>query len=256
MLQFDAGIFFDNLLMKITYRVSFENNQLKYRFVIINNTLRTTGTTITGLKVLELHSGAHNRSTPSYTMTLTQSPDQLFSEKTSMEISVKMHSVVENDESPIMSLVFNCGGSFSRLNLKFPVRLLRTLAGTGLISVHDFNTRWTQIGEQLGSDGVFDARISLPKPQTTSNILRLYTRLRFTVIHAADASQDIHVANTPVIMAAGILHTNAANYGVLTTLINNSPDGTDFTVQVRCTGGGIAQLVALTLKEIFDDQPV
>ena len=40
-----------------------------------------------------------------------------------MEIYIKVRNIIENNESPVLSMTYMCGGSFNQLNLKFPVLL-------------------------------------------------------------------------------------------------------------------------------------
>lgn len=247
MLHYDAGIFYEDQLIKITYRVIKEGCALTLKLTIINNSAKTAGTDITGLTVLNLESLTDDHD-PNYVLNLKQLPESTFHDKANMEISVKIRNVVENHESPILSITFMCGGSFNTLNLKFPVLLLKTLTSTALNGLDEFNRRWAQIGELLGPQGESSQAVNLTHRYNSSNIVRLLSRLGFAVVHATLDETD----NTILVMGAGILHTQKTNYGVLATLKSTDQVGKEFEVAIRCSGGGVAEVVAITMKEILE----
>jgi AP-2 complex subunit alpha len=248
MLHYDAGIFYENQLIKITYRVIKESFNITLKFTIINNAAKTVGTDITGFKVLSLESLGGNEN-PNYIVNLTHLPESTISNKSNMEIAIKVRNVVENNESPILSLSFMCGGSFNQLSLKFPVLLLKTLSTTGVSDTDEFKKRWLQIGEMLGVvQGEYTAKVSTAHRYNSSNIVRLMSRLSFTVVHSTPDTME----NGILVMGAGILHTQKSNYGVLTIIKSVDQIGKEFEIVVRCTGGGIPEIIALTLKEVFE----
>lgn len=248
MLHYDAGIFYENQLIKITYRVIKESINITLKFTIINNAAKTVGTDITGFKVLSLESLGGNEN-PNYIVNLTHLPESTISNKSNMEIAIKVRNVVENNESPILSLTFMCGGSFNQLSLKFPVLLLKTLSTTGINDIDEFKKRWLQIGEMLGvAQGEYTAKVSTAHRYNSSNIVRLLSRLSFTVVHSTPDTME----NGILVMGAGILHTQKSNYGVLTIIKSVDQIGKEFEIVVRCTGGGIPEIIALTLKEVFE----
>lgn len=146
-------------------------------------------------------------------------------------------------------MTLTCGGSFNHLALKIPVSLLKTVTGT-LTTLEDFKKRWIQIGQQLGqAEGEESIHISPPHRLVSSNIARLMTRIGFTVVY-----------NTPdnegniLVMSAGIIHTSKSNYGVLITTKSVDAIGKEFLIVIRCTGGGLATLLAQSLREILEDR--
>ncbi|CUM63984.1 uncharacterized protein PRCAT00001572001 [Priceomyces carsonii] len=244
-LHFDAGIFFDDQLVKITYRVLKEKDVLTYKFSIINNSLKTLGTIITGLNLLKVKNMS-NSDNPSYTLTVKKMPDSTVDDKTTMEVSAKVRDVIENDQSPILSISFKCGGTFVQLNLKFPVLLLKTLSSSKS-NLEDFKKRWLQIGDLLGAEGEFSTDVSTRHGYLSSNISRLMVRLGYSVVHSSPDDND-----NILVMGAGIIHTQKCDYGLLTTIQGIDASVKRFRIVVRCTGGGIATVIAETLKEIFE----
>lgn len=250
MLHYDAGIFYENQLVKITYRTVKNGASINIKFTIINNAAKTAGTDITGLTLLDVES-LTKAEDPNYVIAINQLPDLTVADKTTMELEIKIRNVVENNESPILSMSFKCSGSFNTLNLKFPVLLLKTLTPT-TPSLEEFKKRWLQIGELLGAaQGEFRATADVNHRHISSNIVRLLTRIGFSVVHSTSDEEAVLQNGGILVMGAGILHTGKANYGVLTTVRSTDGVGRKFEVVVRCTGGGVPEVIALSLKEIF-----
>lgn len=248
MCHYDAGIFYESQFIKIIYRIVKDGHHLGLQFTIINNCAKTTGVDITNLRVLNIESLTKPED-PNYILNLKQLPKLTVSDKTTMEIDIKIRNVVENNESPILSLTFMCGGSFNQLNLKFPVILLKTVSSTAMADLDDFKKRWLQIGELLGVEqGESTARVLTSHRYNSSNVMRLLSRLGFAVVYNTSDDSDQGI----LVMGAGILHTQKSKYGVLTTIKSIDAIGREFEALVRCTGGGIAEIITSTMKEIME----
>ncbi|RLV92666.1 AP-2 complex subunit alpha [Spathaspora sp. JA1] len=247
MLHYDAGIFYEDQLIKITYRVIKETHNITIKFTVINNSYKTVGTEISGFTILNLESLTKSQD-PNYTLHIKSLPQSSIHDKTTMEIEVKVRNIVENNESPVLSMTFMCGGSFNHLNLKVPVLLLKTLSPTSLHNADEFSKRWNQIGDALGIEkGENKIRIGLSHRYTSSNISRLLSRIGFAVVY-----ESLDTPDTPIRVAgAGILHTQKSNYGVLVSIAGIDDIGKELEITVRCTGGGLAEVVCSTLNEIF-----
>lgn len=248
MRHYDAGIFFENQFIKIVYRTIRDGPRTEYHFTIINNAAKTAGTPITKLRVLDIHSKA-SKENPSYLASTTKLPDATVIDKTEFVVETKVREILSDSDSPVISMTLTCGGSFNHLALKIPVSLLKTVTGT-LTTLEDFKIRWIQIGQQLGqAEGEESIHISPPHRLVSSNIARLMTRIGFTVVY-----------NTPdnegniLVMSAGIIHTSKSNYGVLITTKSVDAIGKEFLIVIRCTGGGLATLLAQSLREILEDR--
>lgn len=248
MLHYDAGIFYENQLIKLTYRTLKNGPIIKIKFSVINNARKTAGTDITGFSVLDLKSMTKSED-PNYVINLIEVPELTIVDKSSMEFEIKVRNVVENSESPLLNLSFKCSGSFNQLNLKIPIPLLKTLSSTAMTNLDDFKKRWLQIGDLLGIEqGESRATTTITHRYNSSNVVRLLSRLGFAVVHSTPDTFE----NGILVMGAGILHTVKSNYGVLTTIKSVDSVGKEFELVVRCTGGGVSEIIALTLKEIFD----
>lgn len=247
MLHYDAGIFFENQLIKLTYRTIKDGSTLTIKFTVINNAAKTASTDITGFTVIEFKSMTKAEN-PNYLINLIELPELTIKDKTSMEVQIKIRNIVETSESPIMNISFKCSGSFNQLHLKVPVALLKTLTSTNS-SLDDFRQKWLQIGELLGlQQGEFKSVAHTAHRFNSSNVVRLLSRLGFAVVHSTHDTFE----NGILVMGAGILHTVQSKYGLLTTIKSVDDVGKEFEVLVRCTGGGVAEVVALTLKEILE----
>ena len=106
-----------------------------------------------------------------------------------------------------------------------------------------------QIGELLGVEqGESTARVLTSHRYNSSNVVRLLSRLGFAVVYNTSDDSDQGI----LVMGAGILHTQKSKYGVLTTIKSIDAIGREFEVLVRCTGGGIPEIITSTMKEIME----
>ncbi|EMG45557.1 APL3 AP-2 complex subunit alpha [Candida maltosa Xu316] len=247
MLHFDAGIFYEDQLIKITYRVVKNTFDMTLKFTIINNAQKTINKDITGFTILNLESLA-NIQDPNYTLHIKTIPDPLITDKSQMEIDIRVRNVIENNESPVLSMTFMCGGSFNQLNLKFPVLLLKTISPTTLATTEEFEKRWQQIGQLLGTDkGESTHKVVLTHRHNASNISRLLSRIGLAVVHTSPDTPNVPI----YVSGAGILHTQKTNFGVLIIVKGIDKIGKELKIVVRCTGGGVSEVIGATLLEIF-----
>lgn len=246
MLHFDAGIFYEDLLVKLTYRILKNGPNLQIAFTVINNAAKTADADITAFTVQDVHNLSSSEN-PKYLIHLVRPPELTITQKTSMDVEVKVRDVLETSECPIISITYKCSGAFNRLNLKIPVVLIKTLSGTNLGSLEEFRRRWLQIGEHLDlSQGEKRGTIVTNYRYQSSNMTRTLQRVGFAIVHAtADSDGGV------LVMGAGILRTAASNYGLLLTVKSTDQLGRLFDVTVRSTGGGILSIIFDTLKEIL-----
>lgn len=243
LLHFDAGIFFENNLIKITYRLVKNGNEFVIQFTVVNNAHKTVGETITGFNILNLESMA-KKEDPSYLLRILQVPESTIENQSQMDISIKVRGVVENHEDPIISITFMCGGSFNHLSLKFPVQLIKTLTSAPIRGADEFEKRWGQIGEHLGLErGESSVVVHLSHRHDAAQICRSLSRIGFTALTESNHGIDV--------IGAGIIHTQKSNYGVLVKLLGLDTEGKELKISVRCTGGGVAEIIASTMEEIF-----
>lgn len=249
MLQYDAGIFYENQFVKILYRVVKRAHELDYQFTVINNAAKTAGTALTAFTVLSVASHAAAQD-PSYLVRLVNQPQLTVATKTAFDVLVKVRHVVEAGENPVLTLSFKSGGAFNELRLQFPVAFLRTLTSTAA-HLDDFKKRWLQIGEQLpGRLGEARGQCTAKYRYNSLNIVRLLLRLGFAVVHSTADDADGGI----LVMGMGILHAQDSNYGVLVTIRSTDGVGREFELLVRCTGGGVADVIVASLQEVMDEK--
>lgn len=247
MLHYDAGIFYEDQLVRITYRTIKSGPSIVVQFTIINNAAKTAEANITAFTVMDIQN-MQSKEVPNYIISMTQVPDLTIATKSTMELEIKVRDIVENHESPILCISFKCSGSFNNLHLKIPVVLVKTLTGTALSSLEDFKRRWIQIGELLGTEqGEARGSVQINHRYTSSNMGRMLERLGFAIVHSTPDAPNAGI----LVMGAGILHTVKSNYGVLVTIKSTDDVGKQFDVVVRCTGGGVPEIILETLEEIF-----
>lgn len=76
-----------------------------------------------------------------------------------------------------------------------------------------------------------------------AQICRSLSRIGFTALTESNHGIDV--------IGAGIIHTQKSNYGVLVKLLGLDTEGKELKISVRCTGGGVAEIIASTMEEIF-----
>lgn len=249
MLQYDAGIFYEDQLVKITYRTIKEGPDITIIFTVINNASKTADANITAFTVLEV-CNMSQKHPEKYAINLVKVPDPTIPQKTTLELKIKVREVLENTECPIICFTYKCSGSFNKLNLKIPIVLIKTLSGTSLSSLEDFRKRWLQIGELLGTvEGEKKGVITTNHRYTSANMVRMIQRIGFAIVHSTPDN-----AEGVLVMGAGILRTLKSNYGLLLTIKSTDVMGRLFDVAVRSTGGGVLEIIFQTLKEMLESK--
>ena len=246
MCTYDAGIFYENQLIKLMYRIMKNGYQYMLRFTVVNYSARTAETTIEHLTVMEIKNMA-SKENPGYLVQLQKLPSQTVNEKTEFDILVTIRSPVNSSESPYFALSFQCGGSFNQLNLKFPVTLLKTIKQASNTSLEDMRQKWEQVGIFLGVEqgqGLISVNTAHALP--SSSIERLMTRLGFAV-----ASGDVPGSPQRVLMGAGVAFTQQTNFGVLASIKALDLSARVFEIAVRCTIPDVAKIIALEIALVL-----
>lgn len=247
MLQYDAGIFYEDLFVKITYKVHRSGPAYTVGLTIINNAARTAGVPLNAFTVHDLE--YENDGT--YVATITKNPDLTISDKTSMEIETKICDLVKSNSGPILVINYKCSGSFNYLRLKIPVALLKSLTGTTMSSIDDFKKRWVQIGTSLGTEnGEFEGFLTAPHKYNCPFLASSLQRVGFAIVQKTPDNPDAKI----LITAASILRTLKSNYGVLLLLRSTDLEAKKFQLTVRSTSGGLSALMFQLIREIFNFQ--
>ncbi|OBA21395.1 Adaptor protein complex AP-2 alpha subunit [Metschnikowia bicuspidata var. bicuspidata NRRL YB-4993] len=245
MLQFDVGIFYEDQLVKLTYRIVRDGPTLRITFTIINNAAKTAESALTAFTVHDIHSfGLHN-----YLVSMPKIPELKIPQKSTMELEVKVRDIFGSKDGPILAMSYKCGGSFNTLNLKVPVVLTKTLSGTSMSSIDEFKRRWIQIGEVLGLEkGEMRAVVSAAHRRNSSTLVMMLQRLGLSIIQSTPDDPQFNI----LVTAAGILRTVKSNCGVLVTVKSIRPDSNDLDVIVRSTGPGVPAVVHDIIRELLN----
>lgn len=247
MLQYDAGIFYEDQFIKLTYKINRSGALYTILFNIINSAAKTADTAITAFTVNDLIYEEDSN----YIATITKTPELTIAERSSMEIEVRICDIIENKTGPILLMNYKCSGSFNSLRLKIPVVLLKGLSGTSMNSIDDFKKRWVQIGTLLGPDeGEKSGILTAPHRYNCPFLISTLQRAGFAIVQKTPDDPESNL----MITGAGIIRTLKSNYGVLLLLRSTDQEAKQFQVTVRSTGGGLASLVFELLLEILGFQ--
>lgn len=247
MLQYDAGIFYEDQFVKLTYKIQRSGPSYTIGLTIINNAARSAEAAITAFTVNDLTYDEDSN----YIATITKSPDLTISERSTMEIEVRICDIIENKKGPVLPISYRCSGSFNSLRLKIPVVLLKGLSGTAMNSIDDFKKRWVQIGNLLGTEeGERSGVLTAPHRYNCAFLSSTLQRTGFAIVQKTPDNPEAIM----MITGAGIIKTLKSNYGVLLLLRSTDHEAKHFQVTVRSTGGGLASLVFELLQEILGFQ--
>lgn len=245
MLQYDAGIFFEDQLVKITYKIQRSDSSYLIVFTIINNAARVADVKISAFTVNDLVSEGNEK----YIVKLIKNPDLTIAEKTTMEIETRICDIVENKSGSILLMSYKFSGSFNSLRLKIPVTVLKVLIGTSMSSIDDFKKRWEQIGTGLSlEEGEKGGLVTAPHRYNCPFLVNTLQRVGFTIVRKTPEDPNANI----LITANSILRTLKSSYGLLLSLRSTDQSAKEFQLTVRSTGGGISALVYELLLEIFN----
>lgn len=247
MLQFDAGIFFEDHLVKITYRIKRDGPEIEVTFTIINNAAKLAEASLTAFTVHDVHNMSQGAA--KYSVNLVKLPLLTIAQKDTLVLLARVREIMDNGECPVLAMSFKCSGSFNTLTLKIPIVMTKTLLATTMNSIEDFKNRWLQIGEAMGLEtGEARAVIQASHKRSASTIVIMLQRLGFAIIQSTADSDALNV----MVVGAGILRLVSLNYGVLVTVRGLPSAPNSFDLAVRSTGAGIAAVVHSLIRELFE----
>lgn len=244
MLLYDAGIFYEDQLLKITYRIQRGGSSYSISFTVINNAAKTSGATITAFTVNNLIYEDNN----GYVVTLTKNPELTIADRTTMVLEVRIIDMMQNNKGPVLLMSYKCSGSFNAVRLKIPVVLLKCMSGTTLNSTDDFKKRWVQIGTTLGvENGERSGLFQSPHRYNSPFLVGALQRMGFAIVQKTPENAYKNV----MVTGAAIIHTIKSNFGVLVLLCSTDSDARQFQVTVRGTGVGLAANILELLQQIL-----
>lgn len=248
MLQYEAGIFYEDPFIKLTFRTVKEGSWIILKFTIINNAAKLTETNLTAFAVHEIY----NLSLSNYIIDLTEMPELTIANKTTMEMRVRMQGIVENKFAPIISMSYKCSGSFNTLNLKVPVVMMKTLVAAPS-SMEDFKNTWLSNEQHFGAQAEYSGLVTATHRNSTSNIARTFQRLGFAIIHSTpDSEAGILVMCAGALQMASVPGGQIENHKISIIVKGTDQVGKCLRVGVLGVTNGVLKIVFDTISEIFE----
>jgi len=230
LINYNQGIFFENSLIKILFKCEKDRHILSCQLIFINQ----APTDITGFTV-----SIDNEATKNFSVQNLSLPDSVIPlGKRSVhkfQVTVKKPFVT----SPLIHISFMCG-TLTSLTFKLPTCLLKCLHPQTLSSLDEYSFRWNQIaGLQYGE---YATDVKVKHRLSRESLLRILERIGVSLIDSFDPN---------IVLGAGILNTEASNYGVLLRLELGPSDALAFKLIIRCTGDNISHILVTTLADLF-----
>ncbi|KAF6008523.1 hypothetical protein HII13_003846 [Brettanomyces bruxellensis] len=241
--RFDQGIFFENALIRIVYRLKRTKCALHLSITYSNKSPSAISGLLCKFSVPETVKEAGL-----YTLSVIQNPQSTISQgaKTTQFVDILVRMPYTDSDLPTLGINFMSGGLIS-LKLKLPVPLFKTLCPGAPLSSGIFQMRWSQIGQVLKDDGSADKTVRLQHPTDVQAIRRL-TRL-------LGVNNLPQVASTPLTIAsAGILNMHTANSGCLMRIDLDPETNTFLHVTIRCTKPGIVAILLASFCDLFSNE--
>ncbi|OUM51713.1 hypothetical protein BVG19_g833 [[Candida] boidinii] len=248
LVHFDQGIFYENSLIKILFRLKREKTTLSFQLTYSNKSPNTINSLLTEIKPLH-----YNDNNPPYVIQLLQHPEHLIKidGKTTQVFSIAIRSEFYDYQSPIINISYVSGGVLTNLKLRLPCILLKTLNSVPLESGLFFQ-RWNQIGTTLGVAGECQKVINfktnkhlLNNDSSISIFKRIFEKFGFAIVENADPNPNNFVA-------AGILNTILGNSGSLMR-IELRPDFKSMRITVRSTKAINSKILGNTISDFFEN---
>ncbi|OWB77924.1 hypothetical protein B5S32_g2107 [[Candida] boidinii] len=248
LVHFDQGIFYENSLIKILFRLKREKTTLSFQLTYSNKSPNAINSLLTEIKPLH-----YNDNNPPYVIQLLQHPEHSIriDSKTTQVFSIAIRSEFYDYQSPIININYVSGGILTNLKLRLPCILLKTLNSVPLES-NLFFQRWNQIGTTLGAAGECQKVINFKNNRnfslndsSISIFKRIFEKFGFAIVENADPNPNNFVA-------AGILNTILGNSGSLMR-IEIRPDFKSMRITVRSTKAINSKILGNTIADFFEN---
>lgn len=234
--RFDQGIFYENSMMVIVYRLKRERSVLHVSLTFSNKS---------PYKISGLVSEMAAVSDAGYSVKTLNHPDSTITEggKTKQEFDVTLNSMFQNSSCPTLVVSF-MAGSLNTVNLRVPTILLKGISAGAPLSKLDFFMRWSQIDQGLGLQGQGQVIVELAKPTITSILGRFVSNIGLENLREVDDNQ-LNV------VGAGILNMISSAAAVLLRIEPNPETPSVLRLTVRATVPGLASLLTDSISEVM-----
>ncbi|BAP73595.1 AP-2 complex subunit alpha [Kluyveromyces marxianus] len=242
------GVFYQDILMSILFRVERKVDQpstSKISLTFVNKSHRD----ISGLSCEIIPFRADNN--PQYVFQVVRSPEYKLAaqsgSRTVLEFEITTRFPFPQEQSPLLSLQFKCGGQHSNYRLKIGYTIISTLLPSDNgISLPQFIQRWKSIGDSLGKSGEYSDTIKHQGGEITqAKVLSLLPKIGFDIV------EQNSVSNT--VFAGGIIHTkSSANYGCLLKIkVSQTENVIDISCRTTSTED-LSRFVVNCVKKAID----
>jgi len=238
--RFDQGIFFENSLIRIVYRLKRDKHSLHLSITYSNK----SPSTISGL-VCKFTIPERVKEAGLYSLVALESPQGTLPQggKSTQLVDVLVRLPYRDADLPILGINFMSGGLIS-LKLKLPVPLFKTLCPGTPLSRDVFLMRWSQIDQVLKEDGSASKTVQLQHYVEAPVIIRLARLVGVNVLPEV-------IASPSTIVCAGILNMRTGNSGCLMRMDLDPENSTLIRISIRCTKPGIASMLLDSLADLF-----
>ncbi|KAG7740953.1 hypothetical protein KL923_001594 [Ogataea haglerorum] len=240
LLHYDQGIFYEDSLFKILFRLRRNHAQLHYELSYSN---KSPGT-ITGL-TSEVIANLSNAEDPGYVIKIIKHPEStITSNSKSVQIfDVTVRKPYLDREAPSISISFVCG-TLCQYKLRLPAVVGKIMVRGTPLPKESFFTRWRQVSSLPG--GECQKVIRLSSPMQTVILSRTMQLFGFNLLKNIDY-------NMHNIVCTGILSMAAGGAGCLMRIETNPQDARVLRITMRCTVSGLADILVGTLTDLLDN---
>ncbi|KAG7928317.1 hypothetical protein KL925_001617 [Ogataea polymorpha] len=240
LLHYDQGIFYEDSLFKILFRLRRNHAQLHYELFYSNK----SPSTISGL-TSEVVSKLSNTEDPGYVIKVIKHPESTITanSKSVQIFDVSVRKPYLDTEVPIINISFVCG-TLCQYKLRLPAVVGKIMVRGTPLSKESFFTRWSQISSLPG--GECQKVIRLSSPMQTVILSRTMQLFGFNLLKNIDY-------NMHNIVCTGILSMAAGGAGCLMRIETNPQDARVLRITMRCTVSGLADILVGTLTDLLNN---
>ncbi|KAH3660331.1 hypothetical protein OGAPHI_006917 [Ogataea philodendri] len=239
-LHYDQGIFYEDTIFKIVYRMKRDRAVLHFDLTYSNK----SAAPISGL-TCSVVSNIVDSSDPGYIVNILQHPESGIAPgaKSVQKFDITVRKPYLDSEVPTLNISFMCGG-YSEHKLRLAAVLGKILTRGSPLTKETFFARWSQVANLSGSES--QKVVKLKTCTSTAIIGRAVQLFGFNVLPGIDP-------NANNIVCAGILSMAAGGAGCLCRIETNPQDSRLFRVTMRCTMAGLADILVGTLVDLLNN---
>lgn len=244
LIKYNTGSFFENELIEINFNITKKCHIIYLNFTINNKSFEDTINPITFLNILSLKPVSKFKN-PSFSLGLIKLPTSNLKQTTSFSIMIKFLNIFKEVHDYLISISFNCGNSFSVLNLKIPIFFLKSMNDptkdiqTGS-EKHWFNVFNFSMKAKYESSFIMDFK----NKKNICFIKKALIDLGFNEIKIRDFSQSENI-----LTFCGALHSLNEKFLLITNITEY--DTNRYIFVIRSLNEKIPEILSETVKKIL-----